>query len=319
MITIIGATHPGRREHNEDCFTADSSTGLGLIADGMGGYAGGDLASELVKTTIEEAVSKQQGLQEAIARAHSVVRQRAAEDTARHGMGSTVIVLKTQGFDYQIAWVGDSRAYLWDEYGVLKQVTRDHSYVESLLASGAITYQESLCHPNRNLITQAVGVNIEKDLDIGLIGGRLASGQKLLLCSDGLVDEVSDKDIAGIIHRSANSEEAIKQLIAAALQAGGRDNITVVIATAEGGGSNELPAIEPEVIRSSALGCSANAGLPESLSMDKEKACVGNNMATLSTGISAAAAISKPRIYSLAWRTWLALVASLLLFYIAGA
>ncbi|MEH6909839.1 MAG: protein phosphatase 2C domain-containing protein [Oceanicoccus sp.] len=273
MITIIGATHPGRREHNEDCFSADSSIGLGLVADGMGGYACGELASELVKTTVEEAVANHEGLREAIARAHGIVKNFAAEDPSRRGMGSTAIVLKTRGLDYEIAWVGDSRAYLWDGHTVIKQITRDHSYVESLLASGAISYEETLDHPNRNLITQAVGVDGENGLEIGLITGRLTAGQKLLICSDGLVDEVLDEDIADIIHKAKDSEEAITQLITAALKAGGSDNITVVIATADQEGEKILPAIEPETIRSSVIpGAEHPGSLPKSLLSEKREA-----------------------------------------------
>lgn len=270
MITIIGATHPGRREHNEDCFTADSSMGLGLVADGMGGYACGELASDLVKTTIEEAVANHEGLREAIARAHGIVKNFAAEDPARRGMGSTAIVLKTTGFDYEIAWVGDSRAYLWDGNGVIKQITRDHSYVESLLASGAISYEETLDHPNRNLITQAVGVDGENGLEIGLISGRLTVGQRLLICSDGLVDEVLDEDIAGIIKRAGNSEEALTQLITAALKAGGRDNITVVIATVDQQSKDALPAIEPEIVRSSVMRGAEHPDLPSKSSLNEK-------------------------------------------------
>ncbi len=241
MISIIGATHPGLREHNEDCFIADSSLGLGLVADGMGGYACGEVASQLVQRTVQDAVSRNEGLQEAIARAHVVVQDAAAADDAKRGMGSTAIALKVQGLDYEIAWVGDSRAYLWSRADKkLKQITRDHSYVETLLSSGAITQQEAINHPNRNLITQAVGVAGDDGLNIDVVRGRLAVDQQLILCSDGLVDEVLDRDIAHYMTVAVDPAQALDNLIQAAVTAGGRDNITVVIATVNGQAGDEV-------------------------------------------------------------------------------
>jgi PPM family protein phosphatase len=230
MITIIGATHPGARDHNEDCFAADTERGIGLVADGMGGYACGEVASELVKQTVVQALRNNEGLKEAIARAHSVVKNAADNDAEKRGMGSTVIALKVRGAEYEIAWVGDSRAYLWD--GELKQISRDHSYVENLIASGAISAEEAIDHPNRNLITQAVGVAGATGLEISVVHGRLTANQQLLLCSDGLVDEVVDKDIARLLSEAGDQKEAVNSLIQAAVDAGGHDNITVLIAAA---------------------------------------------------------------------------------------
>ena len=245
MITIVGATHPGIREHNEDCFAADSNQGIGLIADGMGGYACGEVASALVKQTVVSALNNNEGLKEAIARAHRVVKAEASRDSRKQGMGSTVIALKFVGADYDIAWVGDSRAYLWD--GALKQISRDHSYVESLLAAGAITEAQAINHPNRNLVTQAIGVTNDHGLQISLVRGRMGRGQQLLLCSDGLVDELTDTDIADIMAKASSAKEAVNSLIEAAVGAGGHDNITVLIASTDDDGVQR--AIVPEVVR----------------------------------------------------------------------
>lgn len=254
MINIIGATHPGQREHNEDCYTADAVLGLGLVADGMGGYACGEVASELVKLTIESAAANNEGLSEAIARAHNVVKDAAAADPGKQGMGSTAVAVKVQDFDYEIAWVGDSRGYLWDKKtGLLKQLTRDHSYVENLLSTGAISHEEAINHPNRNLITQAVGVAAEGGMEIGVVKGRLAPGQQLMICSDGLVDEVLDFDIAKILNQAADPEDALNNLIRAAVIAGGHDNITVVIVTVDERSSSALPPIEPQAVRSTSI------------------------------------------------------------------
>ena len=238
MITVAGATHTGIREHNEDTMVVDEALGFGLVADGMGGYACGEVASEIVKSTLYEAVANQEGLVEAIARAHASIREAVQEDKSKTGMGSTVVAIKFSGSDYEIAWVGDSRAYLWD--GELKQISRDHSYVESLVSSGAISIDEAMDHPNKNLITQAVGAAANDGLEIGLVQGRLGAGQQILLCSDGLVDEVKDADIAHLLNVAQPMEQTLEQLVSAALEGGGRDNITVVLM------SNDSDAVDEE-------------------------------------------------------------------------
>lgn len=244
MLTIIGATDPGRREHNEDSFVADSSLGFGLVADGMGGYACGEVASDLVQQTVHQAVKSDVDLSEAIRSAHDIVIDSANADPSKKGMGSTVVAVIFADTDYTIAWVGDSRAYVWDQLaGSLKQVTRDHSYVEALLSSGAISAQEALNHPHKHLITQAMGVAGEDGLVIDSVKGRLAAGQKLILCSDGLVDEVEDREIAHILATTDSPDEAVNKLILTAVNAGGRDNITVVMAF----NNNEHGMIEGEI------------------------------------------------------------------------
>ena len=245
-IHFVGLTHPGNRDHNEDVFAVDDTLGIALIADGMGGYACGEVASALIRDTLLDAAQKNEGLTEAIARAHKSVKEESARDDGKHGMGSTVIALKSRALDYEIAWVGDSRGYLWD--GQLKQITRDHSYIEALLATGAITAAQAIKHPNRNLITQAVGAAGAEGLEISVIHGRLCPGQRILLCSDGLVDEVSDGQIAAILHAEQDPERAVQVLVEQALQAGGRDNITVVLAEVAAGIASPEEQLVPYVI-----------------------------------------------------------------------
>ena len=249
MIQFYGGTDKGNRKHNEDCDAANNELGIGLVADGMGGYACGEVASVLVKETLIDALIQRQGLSEAIVRAHYLIKAESERDESKSGMGSTVVAVKVQDNDYEIAWVGDSRAYIWD--GELKQITRDHSYVENLLNTGAITFDEARVHPNRNLITQAVGVAGEEGLEVSVVRGRLAGGQYLLLCSDGLVDEVADVDVAKFLENANSSQEMVDTLIAEAIQAGGRDNISVVIAESDAESSGL--AIEPEIICTTSL------------------------------------------------------------------
>lgn len=267
MISMIGTTHAGQREHNEDCYVADAEQGLGLVADGMGGYACGEVASALVRETVVAAVADKEGLREAIARAHAVIREQAEQDSDKQGMGSTAIAVKWLDRDYELAWVGDSRAYLWSPaQRELKQITRDHSYVESLLRTGSISQDEAINHPNRNLITQAVGVAGEDGLEIEVIHGRLMDGQQLILCSDGLVDEVLDEDIARILLAAPTPKIALKNLLNAALDAGGHDNISIVIAW-DKEKNNKLPGHEPDCVRVTQLPDTAdhNPAAPETV------------------------------------------------------
>lgn len=260
MIHFYGGTHTGHRQHNEDCFAVDNTLGLALVADGMGGYACGEVASALARETLIDALIHHQGLTEAIVRAHYLIRAESELDEEKKGMGTTIVAAKVEDCNYELAWVGDSRAYLWD--GALKQITRDHSFVESLLSSGSINLEEARQHPNRNLITQAVGVATQEGLEVSLVSGRMAAGQKLLLCSDGLVDEVSDSDIASIMAKELKSEELVEVLIAKAFEQGGKDNITVVIGETDSNCSE--PAEVPFVVCTTSLdGQSIRHALPE--------------------------------------------------------
>jgi protein phosphatase len=147
-------------------------------------------------------------------------------------MGSTVVALYSQNENYEVAWVGDSRAYLWThtaDGGRLEQLSTDHSYVQMLLESGAITFEELENHPEKNIITQCIGSQELVDVRVDVVRGQWQRDQWILLCSDGLTDEVSDKTIAQVLCDANNSEVAVDQLLHAALTNGGHDNITLQI------------------------------------------------------------------------------------------
>ena len=226
---MVGGTHCGQREHNEDCFLADSTRGLALVADGMGGYACGEVASDIVRQALQQG-EEYEPLPVLIKRADDLIRQAVLEDPEKTGMGSTVVAFRACDTSYQLAWVGDSRAYLWD--GQLKQLTRDHSHIELLLSRALINEAEAACHPKKHVITQAVGACTDKELQVDTLEGRLARGEQILLCSDGLIDQLSDGELAAILAAAETPQLAIDQLIAAALEAGARDNITAVLVTA---------------------------------------------------------------------------------------
>lgn len=224
-------TDPGAvRELNEDSCLVEPELGLWLVADGMGGHSSGDVASQVASETIENRVREGADLGDAIKAAHHEVLKVAGERKGSEGMGTTVVTALVNGADYQVAWVGDSRAYLFD--GELTQITRDHSYVQDLLRSGALTPEEASTHPSRHLLTRCLGVNPEDTFEVGLRRGRFSRGQEVLLCSDGLTEELTDEEIVDILASRASPQERVDKLVDAAIEHGGRDNVTVVLFSA---------------------------------------------------------------------------------------
>ena len=229
MIEFGHGTHVGlRRTRNEDTYYADASLGLFLVADGMGGHQHGEVASALVRDAVVDLVTRGQSLIEAI--------QGAAERLmahARHGfdllpMGTTIAALRTMGDSYEVAWVGDSRIYMWK--GELRQISHDHSLVQALVEAGQLDPALASRHPQRNVLTQALGVTATEQLHIGMARGQLEPDMGFLLCSDGLTEEVSDASIAQTAARKdLAAQECVDQLLLAALDSGGDDNITVII------------------------------------------------------------------------------------------
>ena len=225
VIDFDAKTHPGRvRGHNEDQIFGDASNHLWIVADGMGGHACGEVASEIVVRELSGSHIKGQSLESSIESAHDAVAREAEQNTKAHGMGATVVAMSSSGDEYNIAWVGDSRAYrLRDD--ALELLTRDHSYLEWLRDNG-IAVDEARKHPKRNVITQSIGVG-EPCPDS--ITGRLQPGDRYLLCSDGLNDELTDEEICGLLRSQEDSVAVTDALINAALEKGGRDNISVVV------------------------------------------------------------------------------------------
>lgn len=228
MTEYAASTHPGlKRSHNEDCYLADPELGLYLVADGVGGHAHGEIASAIVRDTLSADLREGRSLLEAIRHSHRAILEEIDSTDNTPGMGSTVVALQLTGGNYEIGWVGDSRAYLFD--GHLTQLSSDHSSVGELLQRGLISPEEAASHPQRNILSQSLGVSAGMELDPGHLHGTLAAGQQLLLCSDGLSDELSDAEITHIMAQQAAPREQVQSLLKAALAAGGGDNITVVI------------------------------------------------------------------------------------------
>lgn len=214
MIEHGHATHTGlRREHNEDTYWADAEHGLWLVADGMGGHGRGEVASWTAVDAVVNAIRNGIGMADAIRRAGAAVASHAAQQNSATPMGSTLAALKLddQG-GYELARIGDSRIYRW----------QDGERAESDATPPAVS--------TRVRATHALGITPTIELDAEPVTGRCAPGTQFLLCSDGLTEELDDRRIAAIVSRTdLAAQECVDQLVLAALDAGGRDNITVVL------------------------------------------------------------------------------------------
>ncbi|KIQ97954.1 PP2C family serine/threonine-protein phosphatase [Lysobacter sp. A03] len=230
MIEFGHLTHVGlRRELNEDSYYGDSVLGLWLVADGMGGHDYGEVASALARETIARETRDGTPLVDAIRIADEEIIRTSRQRRDALPMGTTVVAARVNGNRFEVAWVGDSRVYLWrDEQ--LVQLSKDHSYVQELIASGAITREQARSHPHRNVVTQALGVTDPRNLNVATVAGEMLPGMQLLLCSDGLTEEVEDEQIAKVLAlRDRSAQECVDTLIAAALDGGGSDNVTAVL------------------------------------------------------------------------------------------
>ncbi|MDR3136608.1 MAG: Stp1/IreP family PP2C-type Ser/Thr phosphatase [Coriobacteriales bacterium] len=221
--TEVGYT----RAHNEDALVAQPP--LYAVADGMGGHEAGEVASEIaINTLVEYAplINNSQTLIDTVAKINQAIIDAAASGRGQPNMGTTLTAAILDGDLLLIAQVGDSRAYLL-RGGRLQQLTRDHSYVGELLAGGHISEQDAATHPKRAQITRALGSDPKTEADIYEV--ELALGDRLLLCSDGLNGMVSDSDIERLLRACDGPQEATDALVEAALAAGGRDNVSVIV------------------------------------------------------------------------------------------
>ncbi|WP_337246185.1 protein phosphatase 2C domain-containing protein [Luteimonas sp. gir] len=230
MIEFGHLTHVGlRRELNEDTYYGDSELGLWLVADGMGGHEYGEVASALAREAIVREIRQGRSLPQAIRLADEEIIRASRRRSDTLPMGTTVVAARVTGSRFEVAWVGDSRVYLWRD-GQLAQLSQDHSYVQALIVQGALSVDQARTHPQRNVVTQALGVTDPQTLNVETLAGELAPGNQLLLCSDGLTEEVDDRAIAQVLaHAECSAQECVDGLVAAALDGGGSDNITAIL------------------------------------------------------------------------------------------
>ena len=224
------ATDVGRvREGNEDSYLVDEP--LFVVADGMGGHVAGDVASA---TAVEVLDSRSESLnaaepstlESAIKEANVAIFKKAQADASLRGMGTTCTLLMIDGTHAQLAHVGDSRAYLFRQ-GQLSQVTEDHTLVSRMVAEGRLAEEEARHHPQRSVITRALGV--DSDVKVDLMSLNLQDGDRLLLCSDGLTTMLENPAVSDVLADESDPQAAAERLIAAANEAGGEDNITAIV------------------------------------------------------------------------------------------
>jgi protein phosphatase len=224
-----------QREMNQDYyFASDTPVGnlpnLYIVADGMGGHKAGDYASRYTTQRIVASVSRSSGkepvtiLKEAIATANRLLIEEAAEDEAKSGMGTTLVAATIIGRHLYIANIGDSRLYIVGSD--IRQMTRDHSLVAEMVRMGEVNDSEARVHPDKNIITRAIGASDEVEADFFEVD--LNDGEQILLCTDGLTNMVEDAVIRDIMVSDASPEERVEKLVQTANRNGGRDNITVM-------------------------------------------------------------------------------------------
>lgn len=236
MRTFSGTDKGRKREMNQDyVYTSEIPVGnlpnLCILADGMGGHNAGDYASRYTVETIVSSIQKNSEtepvaiLKHAIERANQTIIDKAKTDIDLEGMGTTVVAATVIDGVLYVANVGDSRLYLIDE--VMEQMTRDHSYVQEMVRRGELGQDEARVHPDRNIITRAIGGG--EKIEVDFFEAPLQPSSRILMCSDGLTDMIEDKEIFEIIKENQTTEEGIRCLIETANEYGGNDNITVVM------------------------------------------------------------------------------------------
>jgi protein phosphatase len=216
-----------QRQGNEDNYYVRAP--LFVVADGMGGAQAGEVASEMAVESFERNLpdgSPSNALATVIRDANRRIHDRARSAEEFAGMGTTVTAAYVGESDVTVAHVGDSRAYLWRD-GELVRLTRDHSLVGELVARGKLTEEQAEAHPQRNVITRALGAEADVEVDVQVFGAR--DGDVFLLCSDGLTGMIQEPGARAVLERGGDLEHAGRELIAAANEAGGRDNITVIL------------------------------------------------------------------------------------------
>lgn len=247
-LEFAGKTDTGLvRSHNEDCIAFSPAYGLAILADGMGGYSAGEVASGIAVGVLKEALEEgmvrlqsgqhefhlqrpgqiHQLMDEAIHRANSAILEAARVEPRYDGMGTTLVTALFHGDSATVAHVGDSRAYRLRQ-GDMVQITKDHSLLQEQIDAGVISPEWAQFSPIKNLVTRAVGVGPEMKVDIH--DHRLEAGDLYLLCSDGLSDMLTDQEICDMLmDYQSGLEAACEALVQKANKHGGRDNISVIL------------------------------------------------------------------------------------------
>jgi len=247
IYKFCAQTDPGlARDNNEDAFSFDESRGVAVLADGMGGYNAGEVASQMAASIINSEMNRwlaeagatasvqdiRRALEICVGNANAAVFRAANSNTHYAGMGTTLVAGVFRGADLVLGHIGDSRCYRLRQ-GELSQITKDHSLLQEQIDAGLLTPEQAALSVNKNLVTRALGVDDAVLLEIH--EHTAESGDVYLMCSDGLSDMVKDSDIAAILQLPSSLEQRAKTLVDTANAHGGRDNITVVLVGVEAG------------------------------------------------------------------------------------
>lgn len=264
VLRVGAATDTGRvRDHNEDSALAEG--GIFVVADGMGGHAAGEVASGIVVETMRELVPVPDLTSDDVTRQLLAANQRILDAVAAHpdqrGMGTTatgIALVTAGGADHWAVFnIGDSRVYR-DINGTLTQVTVDHSEVQELVDAGVITAAEARVHPARNVVTRSLGTDYAYQSDMWVLPPY--AGERFVICSDGLTNEIDDARLHEILQAHGDPQVAAEELVRAAVEAGGRDNVTVVVVNLDGDVGDDLSETSP---RESGEVTSPRGGLDE--------------------------------------------------------
>lgn len=234
-IKVSGDTHTGLvRTHNEDAIGIFPDLSLYVVADGLGGHAGGEVASRIAVEVLQKNIisnyhilrEKRSNLLTAIKLANNKIIQEASKDYSLRDMGTTIVAVKVENDTALVAHVGDSRSYLIRDDGIT-QITKDHTVVEDYIKAGLLSKEEAFHSPYKSALSRALGIAGDVEVDISDV--KLRTGDTLLLCTDGLTNMMSDMDILNTVKEFTPSPEGItKGLISLAIKNGGIDNITVI-------------------------------------------------------------------------------------------
>ena len=247
LYAFTSLSDTGRlRNNNEDAVACEASLGLAVLADGMGGYNAGEVASAMATGTVSTALgtwllahqhktsARETGIamRLSVERANQAIYQASLDNSEFTGMGTTLVVAVFAGARALVGHVGDSRCYRWRN-GQLSQLTRDHSLLQEQLDAGLLSPAAAQHVPYRNLVTRALGVEDQVALDVG--EHVVSPGDLFLLCSDGLTDMLSDDAISQLLKSTSSDDILAQTLVDAANAAGGKDNISVILVRATGG------------------------------------------------------------------------------------
>ncbi|MHA6494691.1 PP2C family protein-serine/threonine phosphatase [Pseudomonas borbori] len=227
-LIYAGKSVTGRvRGHNEDALLCRPELNLWAVADGMGGHECGEVASALALETLHRACAEGAALVEAVHAANNAILDAAAHNTQGRGMGTTLVAVQFIGTEFEIAWVGDSRAYRVN-VDHIEPLTSDHSWVQTMIDAGEMSVETARSHPQRNVILQCLGRD-DQALEVSVKRGSLGAHELLLLCSDGLTGELDDRQIHEICSTAHTLDDLVAELIGLANRMGGKDNISCIV------------------------------------------------------------------------------------------